>query len=239
MLFRVPPAVQRDRPAGAERAGVRPHRLRLSVAHADAARADAGARRRWGVLLAAIIWLWPSPPRWLAIASLAFPVYYTRAVARCCTSAAVCAHARPRVTDALATAGPRPRGALRVPRRLHRHHRRLVDAAGLGGLQAAPRRRRHVVLRRRRPAVVPDGRAAARRRRSTRSRPTCARRHRRRGPPLLPSSRHRSDRPRPRGVARRARRGIARRRQHADAAAGADAVPVEQADARRARRRKR
>ena len=31
----------------------------------------------WGIFLAAIIWLWPSPPRWLAIASLAFPVYYT------------------------------------------------------------------------------------------------------------------------------------------------------------------
>jgi phosphatidylcholine synthase len=30
----------------------------------------------WGVLLAAIIWLWPSPPRWMAIASLVFPVYY-------------------------------------------------------------------------------------------------------------------------------------------------------------------
>jgi hypothetical protein len=27
--------------------------------------------------VAAIIWLWPSPPRWIAIASLAFPVYYT------------------------------------------------------------------------------------------------------------------------------------------------------------------
>ena len=31
----------------------------------------------WGILLAAIIWLWPSPPRWLSIASLVFPVYYT------------------------------------------------------------------------------------------------------------------------------------------------------------------
>jgi phosphatidylcholine synthase len=31
----------------------------------------------WAVLLAAIIWLWPSPPRGIAIASLAFPVYYT------------------------------------------------------------------------------------------------------------------------------------------------------------------
>ncbi len=30
----------------------------------------------WGVSLAALIWLLPSPPRWLAIASLAFPVYY-------------------------------------------------------------------------------------------------------------------------------------------------------------------
>jgi phosphatidylcholine synthase len=31
----------------------------------------------WAILLAAIIWQWPSPPRWVAIASLAFPVYYT------------------------------------------------------------------------------------------------------------------------------------------------------------------
>ena len=30
----------------------------------------------WTVLLAAIIWMWPSPPRWMAIASLVFPVYY-------------------------------------------------------------------------------------------------------------------------------------------------------------------
>jgi phosphatidylcholine synthase len=31
----------------------------------------------WGVLLGAILWRWPSPPRWMAIASLVFPVYYT------------------------------------------------------------------------------------------------------------------------------------------------------------------
>jgi phosphatidylcholine synthase len=31
----------------------------------------------WTVLLAIIIWMWPAPPRWIAIASLAFPVYYT------------------------------------------------------------------------------------------------------------------------------------------------------------------
>jgi phosphatidylcholine synthase len=30
----------------------------------------------WTVLIGAIIWMWPSPPRWMAIASLAFPVYY-------------------------------------------------------------------------------------------------------------------------------------------------------------------
>ena len=30
----------------------------------------------WAVLLAAIIWMWPSPPSWVAIASLLFPVYY-------------------------------------------------------------------------------------------------------------------------------------------------------------------
>ena len=31
----------------------------------------------WTVLVAVIIWMWPSPPRWIGIASLAFPVYYT------------------------------------------------------------------------------------------------------------------------------------------------------------------
>jgi phosphatidylcholine synthase len=30
----------------------------------------------WAVLLAAIIWMWPSPPSWVTIASLLFPVYY-------------------------------------------------------------------------------------------------------------------------------------------------------------------
>jgi phosphatidylcholine synthase len=30
----------------------------------------------WTIQLGAIIWLWPSPPAWLAIGSLAFPVYY-------------------------------------------------------------------------------------------------------------------------------------------------------------------
>jgi phosphatidylcholine synthase len=30
----------------------------------------------WTLALGAIIWLWPSPPRWLAIGSLVFPVYY-------------------------------------------------------------------------------------------------------------------------------------------------------------------
>ena len=30
----------------------------------------------WTLLLAAIIWMWPSPPRAVAIASLVFPVYY-------------------------------------------------------------------------------------------------------------------------------------------------------------------
>jgi phosphatidylcholine synthase len=30
----------------------------------------------WGVLVGAMIWMWPSPPRWMAIASLVFPVYY-------------------------------------------------------------------------------------------------------------------------------------------------------------------
>jgi phosphatidylcholine synthase len=30
----------------------------------------------WGLAIAAIIWLWPSPPAWLAIGSLLFPVYY-------------------------------------------------------------------------------------------------------------------------------------------------------------------
>jgi phosphatidylcholine synthase len=31
----------------------------------------------WAVLIGAIIVLWPSPPRWMGIASLVFPVYYT------------------------------------------------------------------------------------------------------------------------------------------------------------------
>lgn len=30
----------------------------------------------WALLVAAIIWMWPSPPRWVALASLVFPVYY-------------------------------------------------------------------------------------------------------------------------------------------------------------------
>jgi phosphatidylcholine synthase len=30
----------------------------------------------WAILIGAIIWMWPSPPRAVAIASLAFPVYY-------------------------------------------------------------------------------------------------------------------------------------------------------------------
>jgi phosphatidylcholine synthase len=30
----------------------------------------------WTVQIGAIIWMWPSPPQWLAIASLTFPVYY-------------------------------------------------------------------------------------------------------------------------------------------------------------------
>ncbi len=31
----------------------------------------------WGVTVLAIIWLLPSPPRWLVVGSLAYPVYYT------------------------------------------------------------------------------------------------------------------------------------------------------------------
>jgi phosphatidylcholine synthase len=31
----------------------------------------------WALLIGAIIWLWPSPPAWISIASLVFPVYYT------------------------------------------------------------------------------------------------------------------------------------------------------------------
>jgi phosphatidylcholine synthase len=31
----------------------------------------------WAVLIAAIVVMWPSPPRWIGIASLLFPVYYT------------------------------------------------------------------------------------------------------------------------------------------------------------------
>jgi len=35
-----------------------------------------GLSALWTIAIAAIIVLWPSPPRWLAIGSLAFPVYY-------------------------------------------------------------------------------------------------------------------------------------------------------------------
>ena len=31
----------------------------------------------WALLIGAIIWFWPSPPAWVSIASLVFPVYYT------------------------------------------------------------------------------------------------------------------------------------------------------------------
>jgi phosphatidylcholine synthase len=31
----------------------------------------------WGLLIGAIIWMWPAPPSWMAIVSLVFPVYYT------------------------------------------------------------------------------------------------------------------------------------------------------------------
>ena len=31
----------------------------------------------WSALVGAIIWMWPSPPQWMAIGSLVFPVYYT------------------------------------------------------------------------------------------------------------------------------------------------------------------
>jgi phosphatidylcholine synthase len=30
----------------------------------------------WTLLIGAIIWMWPSPPRWITFASLVFPVYY-------------------------------------------------------------------------------------------------------------------------------------------------------------------
>jgi phosphatidylcholine synthase len=30
----------------------------------------------WTLTIGAIIWRWPSPPLWLAIGSLLFPVYY-------------------------------------------------------------------------------------------------------------------------------------------------------------------
>ena len=31
----------------------------------------------WAVMLLAIIWMLPEPPRWLVLASLVFPAYYT------------------------------------------------------------------------------------------------------------------------------------------------------------------
>jgi phosphatidylcholine synthase len=39
-------------------------------------RVTIGAGIVWGVMLVAIIWLLPNPPRWLALTSLAYPIYY-------------------------------------------------------------------------------------------------------------------------------------------------------------------
>ena len=227
-------------PAGrAERADLRPDRLRLSVAHADAARADAwrsaglwgiagrlhhlaaGRRRRAG---------WRSS-RWR------FPST-TPCSRSCCTPAPAARASRDRARPRT----PRPdhrRRSYFTPRRGHGDRRRLVDAAGLGRLQAAARRRRHVVLCRRRPRLVPDGRAAARRAARRRSRPTCSTPS---SPSRITASTTISGSIRSGSAARSGATSAARTpggRQHADAAARAHAVPLEQADARRARRRKR
>ena len=158
-------------------------------------------------------------------------------VARCFPSITPCSHscftpAGRRGDVPVETTGSRSRAGLyALPRRLHGHRRGLVDAAGMGGLQAAPGRRRHVVLCRGRARVVPDGRAAARRVARSDSRRPAERGRRRRRSPLLHALRHRSDRARPRRLSRRPARRAARRRQHAHAAARAHAVPVEQEDA--------
>ena len=71
-------AGQRDDPAGAERARVRPDRLRLSVAHARAADGrPCSPVSSWGALLLLIVLALPERrdrSGWLV--SLAYPVYY-------------------------------------------------------------------------------------------------------------------------------------------------------------------
>ena len=169
---------------------------------------------------------------WLAIVSLAFPVYYIvlslalqrprRPRARCRDG--VPAHVRrDRIVAALFV-------ALVVA---DRDRRDVVDAAGIGGLQAAPGRRRHVVLCRRRPRLVPDGRAAAATCRSTTFPPISSTRSSRSRITVLPATSAID----PIGLGRarlaeRPRRGSHGGRQHADAAARADAVPLQQADLR-------
>ena len=98
--------------------------------------------------------------------------------------------------------------------------------------RADARRWRHLVSRRRWPALVPDGRAPARRAAQRDSRAPAARLHRDRGPPVLRASRRRSHRARPRRGQQPALARNGGGRQHADAAAGAHAVSLEQEDLR-------
>ncbi len=121
---------------------------------------------------------------------------------------------------------------VRLPRRDHRDRRGLVDAAGMGGLQAAPRRWRHVVLRGGRAAPGSAWTSSAATCRSTQSRPICSTPS---SPSRITASITTSASTRSVSAARvwrDVRRGNrARRWKHAHAAARAHAVPVEQAHA--------
>ena len=172
----------------------------------------------------------PRVPAALFAASFVFPVYYT--------ALSFVLHVRRPQRPAAVTqraSRPRPpcrRGRLRRAGRRRGVRRDVAAAAGLRRAPPDPRRRRHVVSRGGRPALVPDGRAPPRRAARRDSRAPAARLHRDRGSPVLRASGRRSHRARPRGREERPRAGHGRGRQHADAAARPDALPVEQEDVR-------
>ncbi len=107
------------------------------------------------------------------------------------------------------------------------HGRRdLAAAPDLRRLQTSPRRRRHGVSRRERQAVVPARRAPPRRASQRDTEASARRVRRRRGSSVLLAPRRRPDRARTRGGAQLLHR-LGPGRQHADATAGTNAVPVE------------